>query len=95
MRSLLLPLTALLVACGSAPEPVPERVTGLIQEVERGGSGEISAFTVRGYEIRIEPGRDYGFDLEHLVEHQVQRLPVRITLDERDDGLYAVEILDA
>jgi hypothetical protein len=95
VRSLLPLVTALLVACGSAPEPAPERVTGLIQEVKRGGSGKITAFTVRGYEIRIEPRRDYGFDLEHLVEHQVQRLPVRVTLDERDDGLYAVEILDA
>jgi hypothetical protein len=88
-------LTTVVVACGSSSEPAPERVTGLIEEIERGRAGEITDFTVRGYEIRIDPRRDYGFDLEHLVEHRVQRDPVRVTLDQRDGGLYAVEILDA
>jgi hypothetical protein len=95
VRSLLPLVTALLVACGSATEPAPERVTGLISEIERGEAGQITSITVRGYEIRIDPERDYGFDLEHLAEHQVQRLPVLVRLDQRDDTVYAVEILDA
>jgi hypothetical protein len=88
-------LTTLVVACGASSEPAPERVTGLISEIERGDDNRITSFTVREYEIRIDPRRDYGFDLEHLVEHRVRRHPVRVTLDEREDGLYAVEILDA
>jgi hypothetical protein len=39
--------------------------------------------------------RDYGFDLEHLEEHRVQRLPVRVTLEEDCGHLEAVEIVDA
>jgi hypothetical protein len=87
------------VACGSAPEPAPEAVTGLITSIGRNGAGTIESFAVRqedtSYDVRIDPGRDYGFDLEHLAEHRAGRLPVRVTLDERDGVLYAVEILDA
>jgi hypothetical protein len=86
---------AAVVACGSSAPAAPERVTGLISEIERGDDGGITSFTVRGYEIRIDPQRNYGFDLEHLVEHRVQRDPVRVRLDQREGALYAVEILDA
>lgn len=87
------------MACGSASEPAPDVVTGLITSIGRDGNGTIETFAVSqgdaSYDVRIDPGRDYGFDLEHLAEHRAGRLPVRVTLDERDGVLYAVEILDA
>jgi hypothetical protein len=89
------------VACGSTAEPPssPDQVTGLITSIGRGGDGSIESFTVdqggRTYEIRIDPGRDYGFDLEHLEVHRVDRLPVRVRLTERQGTLLATEILDA
>jgi hypothetical protein len=85
-------------ACASEPE-VPPSVTGLITSIDRSDRGEITGFAVEaqgeGYDLRIDPGRDYGFDLEHLEEHRVQSLPVRVTVQERDGEAYAVEILDA
>lgn len=99
MRFVVLVLAALLpAACASEPE-VPSTVTGLITSIERSDAGGITGFTVeaRGgpQDVRIDPGRDYGFDLEHLEEHRAQALPVRVTLKERDGQAYAVEILDA
>lgn len=87
------------VACGgSEPAPPPERVTGLITEIGRGNDGPIESFMVqeegRTFRIRIDPRRDYGFDLEHLEEHRASELPVLVRLEQRNGGLYAVEILD-
>lgn len=85
------------VACGTAEAPA--EVTGPITAIGRNDAGTIASFTVEEvgtpYRIRIDPTRDYGFDLEHLEEHRVQRLPVRVTLDDRDGTLVAVEIVDA
>ena len=97
MRVMLL-AALLLTACASEPE-IPSSVTGLITSIERSDAGGIAGFTVeaRGqpHDVRIDPGRDYGFDLEHLEEHRAQALPVRVTLEEREGEAYAVEILDA
>jgi hypothetical protein len=85
------------VACGGPAAPT--EVTGPIADIGRNDEGAITSFTVEEagteYRIRIDQTRDYGFDLEHLEEHRVQRLPVRVTLDDRDGTLFAVEILDA
>jgi hypothetical protein len=95
----ILALTILLApACSSEPE-APAEVTGMITAIEQSDRGPITGFTVDAeghrYDIRIDRERDYGFDLEHLEEHRAQELPVRVTLEERDDGLYAVAIEDA
>jgi hypothetical protein len=86
------------LACSAEPE-TPARVTGLITAIEQSDRGPITGFTVAAdgerYDIRIDPERDYGFDLQHLEEHLAQELPVHVTLEDREDGLYAVEILDA
>jgi hypothetical protein len=88
----------LLAACASEPE-APSSVTGLIVSVERTDRGGITGFTVEAdgetHDIRIDPGRDYGFDLEHLEVHRAQALPVRVALEDRVGTLFAVEILDA
>jgi hypothetical protein len=85
------------VACGAAEAPA--EVTGPITAIGRNDAGAITSFTVEEagtpYRIQIDQTRDYGFDLEHLEAHRVQRLPVRVTLDDRDGTLIAVEILDA
>ena len=95
----------LAASCSSTPPseqspPVPDEVTGTITGVERGDAGEIAAFTVSGnggpsYEISIDPARDYGFDLEHLVEHQTTGDPVIVTTEDRDGTAYALQIIDA
>lgn len=101
MRSVLAVGLVVAVACGSPsePAPAPGQVTGLITSIGRGDDGAIESFTVeqegQTYDIRIDPTRDYGFDLEHLAEHRADRLPVRVTLQDRNGALYAVAILDA
>lgn len=96
---LLIPV-GLLGACGS-PTPevqVPSEVTGVIAQVDRGDDEGIVGFTVEDgetYRIRIDPARDYGFDLEHLAEHEATGDPVRVTTETRRGEAYAVEILDA
>jgi hypothetical protein len=74
-------------------------VTGLITRIARGADGGIHQFTVRqgaeSFEVLIDPRRDYGFDLEHLEQHQASDWPVTVRLEQRDGALYAVEILDA
>jgi hypothetical protein len=101
VRSALALVLALSVGCGAAePAEAPGRVEGLIVEIERDDAGEIRAFTVetrdeQRYEVAVDPGRDYGFDLEHLEVHREQALPVLVRLEERGDVLLAVEILDA
>ncbi len=95
----------LLGACASendvdAPaQPVPGAVTGLIRAIDP-SSGPIESFelTRPGDETRqifIDPGHDYGFDLEHLREHMDGAEPVKVTLDERDGQLFATAIEDA
>ena len=98
MRSLAVSLLLVgTVACGAAAAPA--EVTGLITAIGRNHEGAITSFTVEedgtAYRIRIDQTRDYGFDLEHLEVHRAQRLPVRVTLDDRYGTLVAVEILDA
>jgi hypothetical protein len=75
-------------------------ITGLITSIERGDGGTITAFEVETeegdrYRILIGPGRDYGFDLEHLVIHRDQALPVLVRSQNRGGEAVAVEILDA
>jgi hypothetical protein len=101
VRSVLLLLLLSSVACGSTAEPaaVPDEVTGLITSIQRNDRGTIESLTVeqggQDYEILIDPGVDYGFDLEHLEEHRAQRLPVRVTVERRSGRAYATQILDA
>lgn len=75
------------------------QLEGNIIKVETTGLHEISGFTLQGggkrYEIVIDPERDYGFDLHHLMEHQDDKLPVRVSVEERNGKLYALEIEDA
>ncbi|MDP8956522.1 MAG: hypothetical protein M3N24_06155 [Actinomycetota bacterium] len=87
------------MACGSDGDPAPRQVTGVITEISRGTGGQIQSFAVRqgdqSLEIQIDRQRDYGFDLEHLEVHRTSNWPVRVSLEQRDGTLYAVEILDA
>ena len=94
----LLLLALLASACGQEKPPAPTVLTGVITEVS-GTTGEVTGFDLEAngdaYQILIEPGRDYGFDLTHLREHQSTGDPVRVRLRERDEALYALRIDDA
>ncbi len=89
-------------SCGDddppAPEPVPSRVVGQVVEVETEGDtvrGFVLEAEGRRYDIRIDPEIDYGFDLRHLREHLRLEQPVKVTLEPREDAIYATSILDA
>jgi hypothetical protein len=96
---MVLGLTVAVACSGATEEPPPGAVVGQITAIGRDDRGVIRTFTVEDdgtdFRIRIDPSRDYGFDLEHLMEHLTQRLPVRVTLEQRGEEIYAVEILDA
>lgn len=87
-----------LVACGG-DEAAPVQVVGVIVSVQDGPNGEVESFELdseeEAYTIHIAPDVDYGFALSHLHEHESTGDPVRCVLEEREDRLYALEILDA
>lgn len=94
----------LLAACGgesdsSAPaEEAPAPLTGVISSIDPPeGAPESFDLTRPGEDpqrILIDPEVDYGMDLQHLHEHLNGVLPVKVSLDQRVDGLYATAIED-
>ena len=98
-------LCSIAVSCGSDSEPsgaseVPDRIVGLITEVEPEDESEVpTSFKVEEddgdtFTIEIDPQLDYGFDLLHVREHFVTEDPVDVSVEERDDALVATSIED-
>ncbi len=83
---------------GSRPSPPPDPLIGVVTQVVVRG-GDVASFEVRAegrtFEILIDAARDYGFDLHHLEEHRQTGDPVRVDVERRSDGIYAVSIDDA
>jgi hypothetical protein len=104
VRILLVIALAAGVSCSSAepsgtgPGAAPTQVTGLITELTYEGE-QMTSLVVESregsVEILIDPEYDYGFNLDHLEKHRTKGQPVQVALESRDDGLYAVDILDA
>ncbi len=101
MRLVLLAVgaVALLGACAGGEQRSPSQVVGVVTEVES-ERGRVSAFTVEAeegetYEVFVADDVDYGFDLDHLYEHEETGDPVRCRVEQRDGRLYALSILDA
>ena len=98
-------LTASIAACsddgkGIAPATdAPGEVTGVLTDIESANIGDVQGFTLKDgdetYEILIDDGVEYEFDLGHLQEHLSGSLPVTVTLEERDGALYALSVDDA
>ncbi|HZA26890.1 MAG TPA: hypothetical protein VE915_04465 [Actinomycetota bacterium] len=86
-------------ACAGEETAPPSVLTGVITEIAASNDGEVTGFDLEAagesYVILIDPGRDYGFDLNHLYEHETSGDPVRVRLRERDEALYALRIDDA
>ena len=76
----------------------PKVITGTITEINT-DDGEITSVVIEtqelALEVRIDPARDYGFDLDHLYEHMETEEPVRVPLEQRGRDLYAEAIEDA
>lgn len=100
-------IALLLAACGEEEAPsdaggspeTPDRVTGLITDVEAHMGKHVTAFTLESeegetYDISIASDVDYGFNLKHLVVHRDDEAPVTVTLEERSGTLYALSIED-
>ncbi|HET6771497.1 MAG TPA: hypothetical protein VFH75_07650 [Actinomycetota bacterium] len=85
-------------ACAEEQPATPSTLTGVITRVAEAG-GEVASFDLaageKSYEILIDPGRDYGFDLNHLYEHESTGDPVRVRLRAEDETLFALQIDDA
>lgn len=84
---------------GAIGPPAPDRVEGVILEIDAESLGEVRSFTLKDgdnvYEIFIADDVEYGFPLGHLQEHLSSNEPVVVDLEEReDDKLYAVTIED-
>lgn len=99
--ALALSVASLLIGCGGDGTGTkrPAFVEGEITELER-TNGAISALRIRNsdgktYVVRVAEDVDYGFDLEHLTEHERLHLPVYCDVEERDGRLYARTIDDA
>ena len=77
----------------------PDEITGVILEIDSEGLGEVNSFRVKDgddtYTVRIDPEREYGFNLGHLHEHLQNAEPVKVELENRGDSLFAVAIEDA
>lgn len=89
----------IVAGCSEEPAPPPSVLTGVIMEITAGAGSEITAFDLdageQSYNIRIDPDRDYGFDLNHLYEHERTGDPVRVRLRSEDEALFALQIDDA
>lgn len=77
-----------------------ESVRGRVVEIEFDHYHEnVMSFTLesgsRRYEIRAPFRIKYGFDLRHLVDHQVSREPIVVIADRTEEGLTALSIQDA
>jgi hypothetical protein len=88
-----------LAGCGNdGGSDSPSVAVGAVVEIDRDAAG-INGFTLTTddgeVEILIADDVDYGFDLEHLREHQATHDPVRCRLEEREGRLYALSIEDA
>ena len=90
------------VACGSDDAPdagtVPERLRGVIVDVEASGITEVESFTLRSggrtYEIDVTKETDLAFPPAHLSEHRASGEPVVVELEEADGGLVATSVDD-
>ena len=84
-------------AVATQPDATPTELTGLIVDT-KGPGRQVTSFTLESegekYDIRIAPEVDYGFDLNHLREHQEGEWPVRCRLERRNGALYALSIGD-
>ena len=89
---------AALAACGGEESRPPAELVGAIVEVQS-DNGSVVSFTLDAggeiHTIYIAEDVNYGFDLRHLHEHRTTGEPVRCTLEERGERLYALEIADA
>jgi hypothetical protein len=85
--------------CSKETPPPPTALTGVITQIAAGAGDEVTGFDLeaagKSYNILIDPGRDYGFDLNHLYEHESTGDPVRVRLRAEDKTLYALRIDDA
>ena len=94
-------MAAASVACGSDDAPdrtLPERLRGVIVDVEASGITEVESFTLRSggrtYEIDVTKETDLAFPPAHLSEHRASGEPVVVELEEADGGLVATSVDD-
>jgi hypothetical protein len=79
---------------GETPPELVGTVTAVVEEEGRVIGFRLAAGGDR-YTIRIDRGRDYGFDLGHLRDHRAFADPVRVETRLDGDLVYAVRIDDA
>jgi len=91
-----------LVACEDAETAEPAPLIGTVIAVDAASLTKINSFTLKAgddrHEIFIDPDVDYsssGFVPQHLREHVISGIRVRVKVERRDGRLYATAMQDA
>jgi hypothetical protein len=91
-----------LVACGNAEPAKPSQLTGTVIAVDAASLTKVNSFTLKAgddrHEIFIDPKVDYsssGFVPQHLREHVISGIRVRVEVERREGRLYAQSMEDA
>jgi hypothetical protein len=89
-------------ACGDGEPAAPSELTGTVIAVDAASLTEINSFTLEAgddrHEIFIDPEVDYsssGFVPQHLREHVISGIRVRVEVESREGRLYAIAMEDA
>jgi hypothetical protein len=90
------------VACGDGEPARPSQLTGTVIAVDAVSLTKVNSFTLKAgddrHQIYIAPEVDYsssGFVPQHLREHVISGIRVRVEVERRDGRLFAVAMEDA
>jgi hypothetical protein len=90
------------VACGEGEPAKPSQLTGTVIAVDAASLTKVNSFTLKAgddrHDILIDPEVDYsssGFVPQHLREHVISGIRVRVEVERRDGRLYARSMEDA
>lgn len=101
-RAALIPVVALVVGLAGCDrgemDDVPEKITGVVVEIDSAGLGDVDGFTIKRrsetFQIHIDESIDYSFPVGHLHQHRTGAEPVTVEIEKRGDDLYATSIAD-
>jgi hypothetical protein len=89
-------------ACGDDEPAEPSQLTGAVIAVDASSLTDVRSFTLKAgsksHQIFIDPEIDYassGFVPQHLRDHVVSGVSVRVEVERRAGRLYALSMEDA
>ncbi len=89
-------------ACGNGEPAEPSQLTGAVIAVDAASLTDVRSFTLKAgddrHEIFIDAEIDYaasGFVPQHLRDHVISGVRVRVEVERRGERLYALSMNDA